>query len=81
VIECSRPAELRTLSFGPLNSFFTPFADQIALELGNAAAHDRHYQSADVGRGIAPGLTERDKAAADLPQLVQNILQVAARRG
>src|SRR6478735_4438324 len=62
VIKRSRPAELRALSFGPLDPFFTPLADQVALELGNSA-HDRHHQSAHVVFGVATAFTERDKAA------------------
>src|SRR5215475_6751457 len=80
VIKQSRPAELRALSFCPLDPFFTPLADQAALEFGNAA-HDRHNQPANIGCGIAPALTERNKAAAHLLHFVKDVLQVTARPG
>src|SRR5262249_20190709 len=77
MIKHGGPAELRALSFCPLDPLFTPLADQAALELGDAA-HDRHNQPANIGCGVAPALTERDKAAAHLLHFVKDVLQVTA---
>src|SRR4029077_255555 len=54
-IEGGGPAELGTLALGPRDTFIAARADQRPLELANAA-HNCHYQPADVGRGVAPSL-------------------------
>jgi hypothetical protein len=45
---------------------------QLALKLGNAR-HDRDDQFADVGGGVAPGLTEADEAAGAVLELTEDI--------
>jgi len=54
-------------------AFLTSFPDQFALKLVYAA-HDRHHQSVELARGVAPTFREREKAAIFTLKLVQYVV-------
>ena len=58
-----------TSRFGAADSVAGPGANQLALELGNAA-NDRDHQPADRRRGVGPGLTQRFELGAGHADLV-----------
>ena len=56
----------------------TSLPDQFALKFVYAA-HDRHHQSVELARSVAPDFREREKAAILLLKFVQYVVQVPRR--
>ena len=79
-VERSGPAELGARPLCAGDAFLAALADQPAFELGNAA-HDGHHQSADFGGGVAPAFAKGDKAAATLGEIMEDVVEIAARAG
>jgi hypothetical protein len=65
---------------GALASFACSGADQLALELGQAAQHGGH-QAALSGRRVGPGIAERAKARTLARDGVEDVEQLARRSG
>jgi len=71
LIKHSLAPELGALGFGTVDAVLASLAYQAALELRDAA-HGRQHQTTDVGRRVAPALTEADEPASALLQLSDN---------
>jgi hypothetical protein len=74
-IKCGGAAELLAVGAGAGDAFLAPCGNQLALELCDPA-HDRDDQLANVGRGVAPGLTKADEAAGAFLRLMQDVEEV-----
>src|SRR5262249_37524516 len=76
--EFARASEAHTTLLCSLAALAGPGADQLALELGQAA-EDGEHQLAMRRRGVGPGVLQRTEAGSSLGQLVEHIEQIAGR--
>jgi len=67
----ARPTEAHAAILRTLASLASARADQLTLELGEAAEH-REHQAAVRRRGVGPGVLERAKARTALGDLVEH---------
>src|SRR5262245_46511589 len=76
--ELAGASEAHTTLLCSLAAFAGPGADQLALELGQAAKDGEHQLAMRRG-GVGPGILERPEASTSLGQLVEHVEQVAGR--
>src|SRR5262245_34561308 len=76
--ELARVSEAHTTLLCSLAAFAGPGADQLALELGQAAEDSEHQLAVRRG-GVPPCVLERTKASTSLGQLIKHIEQIAGR--
>jgi hypothetical protein len=67
--QLERTAKPHTTILSALAAFTSSCADQLALELGQAAKHREHQAPVRRG-GVRPGILERTKARATLADLI-----------